>query len=1090
MHPLRARFLAPRILAARFLATAILAALLATPSAHTQVVGGTVSGTITDTTGAPLPAATVLLRNEETGNERRLSSDASGQFAAPSIAVGRYSVVVTHEGFSPRTRTGLVVTVGEAVRADLALALGTVEQVVTVEDTPAAVDTSTQQSSGLINERQIRELPLNGRSYDQLLTLNPATVNYTAERSGSVGTSNSSVGSMFVVSGRRPQDNLFLLNGIEYTGASLINVTPGGTSGQLLGVDAVREFNVLSDTYGANYGKRQGAQISIVTASGTNQVHGSAYEFLRNSFFDARNYFDQAHIPNFQRNNYGLSLGGPIRRNKEFLFGNYEGYRQNLGLSDVTLVPDARVRQGFLPNGKGGETNVGVGPGVAALLALWPTANGPELTDASGNATGIAKAFSNPVQHIREDFGTARFDKNINDRDSLFAVYTVDDSSAHTPTQNPFAAIDETMRAQVASLQEQHVFSSRLLNTARVGLSRAEFFFLGSTTVAAPGFVPGEPVGAIVVAGSTASNGSSQITQAGANVGSNNATTRNLYTVDDHIFYTRGKHQLEVGGWLQGLQSNDNLAQNQFGQASFASLATFLQGTVKTFTVVPQPTRLNWRSWLGAGYIEDTWKPVPRLEVRAGLRLESTNGWNEVHGRAGIYQFHNGVIDTNATITSSALTSNQARALPQPRLGIAYDLRGDGRTAIRASVGLHNSLLDTLNYRLDQSAPFNTTLSYSNVPVSSPTSGPAGLISPSTIQTNLSTPAVLAWTIHVEQQIAPATSLTIAYVGSHGTHQVLSGDLNQPAFVTCAAGNCPAGVADGTLYYPTTAKLNPAVANTTSWYSGGASSYNGLEVDLRRSLRNGLQLRANYTFSKNLDNGSAWNTSVSGNTPAFVSVPQLPRLDYGPAATDVRHLAAINGTYDLPFGHGHAFLSGFNPVTDRLLSGFTVGSIASLQTGFPFSPQLGYNPTGSGDTRNPVRPDRTPGFNGRPYTTGGTSARVNSFFNPAAFSAPAYGTVGNLGRDTLTGPGYAAWDLSLTKLTTLREGLRLQFRSEFFNVLNHTNLQTPNAVVFSSGPTQGNAATRNTAPVLSPTAGVITASGTSRQIQLGLKLLF
>ena len=1067
-----------------------LAAMLVVPAAHTQVVGGTVSGTITDIAGAAIPNATVLLRNEETGNERRLTSDASGQFAAPSISVGRYSVVVTHDGFSPRTRTGVVVTVGEAVHADLSLAVGTVEQVVTVEDTPAPVDTSTQQSSGLVNERQIKELPLNGRSYDQLLTLNPATVNYTAERAGSVGTSNSSVGSMFVVSGRRPQDNLFLLNGIEYTGASLINVTPGGTSGQLLGVEAVREFNVLSDTYGANYGKRQGAQISIVTASGTNTLHGSAYEFLRNSFFDARNYFDQSHIPNFQRNNYGLALGGPIRKNKEFLFGNYEGYRQNLGLSDVTLVPDAQARQGFLPNGKGGETNVGVGPGVAALLALWPTPNGPELTDANGNPTGIAKAFSNPVQHIREDFGTARFDKNINNQDTLFAVYTIDDSSAHTPTQNPFATIDETMRAQVASLQEQHVFSSRLLNTARVGLSRAEFYFLGSSTVAAPGFIPGKPVGAIIIAGSTASNGSSQITQAGANVGSNNATTRNLYTLDDHIFYTRGRHQLEVGGWLQWLQSNDNLAQNQFGQASFASLSTFLQGTVKTFTVVPQPTRLNWRSWLGAGYIEDTWKPIPRLEVRAGLRLESTNGWNEDHGRAAIYQFQNGIIATSPTVTSNALTANQARALPQPRLGIAYDVRGDGRTAIRASIGLHNSLLDNLNYRLDQSAPFNTTLTYANVPISSPTSGAAGLISPSTVQTNLSTPAVLAYTLHVEQQIAPATSLTLAYVGSHGTHQILSADLNEPAFVTCSAGNCPTGVADGTIYYPTTTRLNPAVANTTSWTSGGASSYNGLEVDLRRSLRNGLQLRANYTFSKNLDNGSAWNTSVSGNTPAFVSVPQLPRLDYGPAATDVRHLAAINGTYDLPFGHGRAFASNLNPVADRLLSGFTLGSIVSLQTGFPFSPQLGYNPTGSGDTRNPVRPDRVVNFTGATYTSGPTSARANQFFKPAAFAAPAFGTVGTLGRDTLTGPGFAAWDLSLNKLTTLREGLRLQFRSEFFNVLNHTNLQTPNAVVFSSGPTQGNTAARNTAPVLSPTAGVVTAAGTSRQIQLGLKLLF
>ena len=1064
--------------------------LLASSAGVAQVVGGTINGVITDPAGSTLSGAHVTLRNEENGSERQLDSDVHGEFAAPSIAVGRYTVSVVRTGFAPTSRKGVIVTVGQGVRVDVALDLGTVEQQVTVDDKPASVDVSTQASSGLVNERQIKELPLNGRSYDQLITLNPATVNYTSQRSGSIGTSNSSVGSMFVVSGRRPQDNLFLLNGVEYTGASLINVTPGGTSGQLLGVDAVREFNVLSDTYGANYGKRQGAQISIVTASGTNAVHGSAYEFLRNSFFDARNFFDQSHLPSFQRNNFGGSLGGPVRKDRLFLFGNYEGYRQNLGLSDVTLVPDARARQGFLPDGRGGETHVGVGPGVAPLLNLWPAANGPELTDSAGRPTGIARAFSNPVQHIREDFGTLRFDANMGSRDTMFAVYTIDDSFANTPTQNPFAVINESQVAQVGSIQEQHVFSSRLLNTARLGFSRADFFFLGSTTVSAPGFIPGSPVGAIVIAGSTASNGSSQITQAGANVGSNNATTRNLYTLDDHVFYTRGRHQLELGGWLQWLQSNDNLAQNQYGQASFASLSTFLQGTVKTFTVVPSPTRLNWRSWMGAGYIEDTWRPVPRLEIRAGLRLESTNGWNESHGRAGIYGFTSGVIDSTASVGSNALTDNRAKALPQPRVGMAWDVRGDGHTAIRASVGLHNSLLDNLNYRLDQSAPFNTTLSYANVPIASPTSGPAGLISPSTVQTNLRTPTVLAWTLRLEQQIAPETSLTVAYVGSHGYHQILSGDLNEPAFVVCSTGNCPARVSAGSVYYPSTTKLNPAVANTTSWYSGGSSAYNGLEVDLRRNLRNGLQVRANYTFSRNLDNGSAWNTSVSGNTPAFVSVPQIPRLDWGPAATDVRHIAAINGTYELPFGHGHAFASTRGPVIDRLVSGVSLGSIVSLQTGFPFSPQLGYNPTGSGDTRNPIRPNVAPGFTGSLYTSGSTTQRAAQFFNPAAFSAPAAGVVGNLGRDTLTGPGYAAWDLSLSKLTTIREGLRAQFRAEFFNVLNHTNLQTPNAVVFSSGPTQGAASAQNAAVVESPTAGVVTAAGTSRQIQLGLKLLF
>ena len=295
---------------------------------------------------------------------------------------------------------------------------------------------------------------------------------------------------------------------------------------------------------------------------------------------------------------------------------------------------------------------------------------------------------------------------------------------------------------------------------------------------------------------------------------------------------------------------------------------------------------------------------------------------------------------------------------------------------------------------------------------------------------------------------------------------------------------------NGTLYYPTTTRANPAVANTTSWVSQGNSNYNGLVVDARRNLRNGLQVRGVYTFSKNLDNGSAWNTSVSANTPAFVSYPRNPALDYGPAATDVRHLAAFNGSYDLPFGNGHALLTNAGAFTNRLVAGWTASTIVTVQSGLPFTPQLGYNPTGSGDTRNPVRPNVNAAFTGKLYSGGSTAQRATQFFNPAAFTAPAYGTVGNLGRDTLRAPGFADWDLSLRKSTRLNESAELQFRAEAFNLLNHTNLLTPNPVVFSSGPSQGTAANQTAAVVASPTAGVVTAAATSRQLQFSLKVLF
>lgn len=1054
-------------LAAKLSRLFVLLTFISAFTARAQIVGANLSGSVHDSSGAPVSGAAAAVRQLETGATRSLTTDADGRFFAPSVPVGSYVVSVSAPGFEPQRQTGIVLTVGQSLHVNFALGIAKVEQQVVVDASESTVNTSTQSTAGLIDERQVKELPLNGRSYDGLLTLNPGTVNYTSERSGSIGTSNSSVGNMFSVGGRRPQDNLFLLNGIEYTGASLINVTPGGTSGQLLGVEAVREFNVVSDTYGASYGKRDGAQISIITSSGTNAMHGAAFEFVRNSALDARNYFDQGSIPSFQRNQFGGSLGGPLRANKQFLFGNYEGFRQNWGLSAVTFVPDNQARLGYLPDSSGNEQYVGVNPSVAPLLALWPVQNGPEL------GGGIAEAFSHPPQHIREDFGTARFDDNLSGKDLLFAVYTVDDSTANTPAQNPLSRVDESLREQVASIQEQHVFTPALLNTARVGYSRASYYFTGSTPVSIGGWVSGKPIGAIVISGSTASNGASAITQAGLNVGSNNSAARNLFTWDDHIYWSHGRHQIEAGGWLQRMQSNDQLAQYQYGQASFSTLQTFLLGTVKTFTVVPSPTELGWRSLEGAGFVEDTIKVTPRLELRAGFRSESTNGWNEAQGRAANYVIVDGVLQTDTVVGGSALTINRAKFLPEPRVGLAWDVRGNGDTAVRAGFGLYHGLLDTLDYRLDQTAPYNTVASLSNVKVSALLITPGGplptgaKVSPSNVQPDIATPAVLTWSLRIEQKIAPHTALTVGYVGSHSYHQILSEDMNEPV---------PVFNADGTVYYPTGAtNANPSLANTTSWVSQGVGSYHSLLIDVRRNFASGFQFRGNYTYSKNLDDGSAWNTSVSGNTPAFVEFPLRPKWDWGPAATDVRHVASLNGSYELPFGKDRRYFHRGPTPLRLVVSDWTISSIVNVQSGFPFTPQLGYNPTGNGDTRNPVRPNWNPDFSGKLYPH-----NVTQYFNPAAFSKPATGTFGNVSRDSLKGPGLFNLDFSAARNAHLTERLGLQFRAEFFNILNHANFLTPNEVVYTSA-TSG----------VSPTAGVISATtSTSRQIQFGAKLQF
>jgi hypothetical protein len=927
---------------------------------------------------------------------------------------------------------------------------------------PTVVVVTTEDISGLVSDHQVKDLPLNGRSYDQLLTLNPGTVNYTSQRAGSVGTSNSVVGNMFAASGRRPQENLFLLNGVEFTSASEINNTPGGVSGQLLGVDAVREFAVVKDTYGAEYGKRPGAQVSIVTASGTNQLHGALYEFTRNSALDARNFFDHGDIPEFERNNFGASLGAPLRRDKTFVFGNYEGLRQNLGLSNLSLVPDSASRASAVPS-------------IQPLLALWPIANGRELLTSTGEASGIAEAFTNPLQVIREDFGTVRVDQIFSNNDFFAAVYTADDSEGRSPTANAFTLANISLREQVISLSETHIVSSRLLNKVTFGFSRGAFYFNTGTTVDLPGWIhAGQPVGAVVVGGGTTLNGASQITNGGTNAGSNLNAVRNLFTASDQVTLTRGIHIFNFGAWLQRVQANDALAQYQYGQISFSSLETFLQGNVSTYTYAPTRTPLAWRSIEGAVFAEDTMRWKPSFELRVGFRGEFANGWNEAHGRASNYAFDpNGVILTQPVVGDSAFAQNHAKFLPAPRIGVAWSPFDSKKTVIRAGFGLYYALLDNLSYRLDQNGPFNTVLAVKNIPFASiaPESIYFGAkIIPSGVQPDLRTPAVESWSLKVEREVFSNTSLSVGYVGSHGYHGLLSVDANLPAATICPASPCPTGYPDGAIYYAANSPLlNNAVWNTTHWLSEGVSSYNGLEVDANRRFGKSLQFRAAYTFAKALDDGDNMNTSVATNAPAFVANPLDPKADYGRASFDVRHVAVLNLTYQLPFGRGK------REWLNRFVSDWQISGIQTLQSGLPFTPQLSYNPANDGDTRNPVRPSVNPNFAGKVILGG-----ANQYFDANAFVQPLPGTYGNAGRNTLPGPRLYETDLSLARRFAFGERLNLQFRAEFFNLFNHVNLNTPNPVVFATaagGP--------------SPTAGVITSTATtSRQVQLGLKLLW
>jgi hypothetical protein len=1054
---------------------------LLAPATFAQV-SASLAGTVTDPSGAAVSAARVTARNSDTGFSRETVTGQAGRYQLFALPVGLYEVRVKKDGFREGIQTGIRLLVGQDASVDMVLRLGAVSEEMKVTGDAAIVSVTTQDISGLVGERQVKDLPLNGRSYDLLLTLNPGVVNFTAEKTGGIGVSNSTTGNNFSVSGNRPQQNLFLLNGVEYTGAAENNMQPGGTSQQLLGVDAVREFNVLRDSYGAEYGKRPGGQVSIVTQSGTNQLHGSVYDFLRNNALDAPNYFDQGSAPPFQRNQFGASLGGPLRTGKTFLFGNYEGLRQHLHQTSAAFVPDAASRAAAVPS-------------VAPLLNLWPVApaGAPDFN-------GIAQVFSSPLQVIREDFGTARLDHIISSRDTLAGVYTIDDGDDLTATvADPYSSDVVSLREQVFSLEETHSFSAATLNVARVGYSRAGYFFTGEPTPGTPaedvpGFLLGHSVGAVVVGGSAASNPQAQIGLAGSNNGSNLRIARNLYTFEDRVTLVRGRHQLSFGAWFQPFQSNETIALSQFGQATFSSLQTFLQGTTSSFLYDPAPTGMNWRSLFGAWYAEDVIRVTPKLTLSLGFRDEFTTGWNEAHGRAANYTFNDGVISNQPRIADSLFTVNNAKFLPQPRIGMAWG-PFSSRTVFRGGFGMYNDLQDALGYRTDQNAPFNPTYSIASLPVSQLPIDPSAavpakaLLVPGGVQPDMKTPTLISWSFRVQQEVTSNTSLTVAYVGSHGYHEIIGADGNEPFPTICPAAPCPANypatfpgalknapVPAGSYYIPAgTPKANPTIANTWTWFSLGNSNYNALQVDANHRFSHGLSVRGVYTWSKALDNGDSLNATTSANGPALASNPFNLQADYGLAGYDIRHIGVVSAIYMLPFGRGQALANSLGGWGNALVGGWSVNSIVTLQDGFPFTPQLSYNPANNGDTRNPVRPFVNPDFTG-PVILG----NPNQWFNPNAFLQPPAnsGFYGNLGRDTLIGPGLATWDFSAFKETAIRERLSLQFRAEIFNLLNRANFNTPNLIVFTPSGVSG-------------TAGAISStSTTSRQVQFGLKLIW
>jgi hypothetical protein len=1067
-------------------------------------VTAAISGKVEDASGAGVSGAEVTVKNLETGATRVVTTDSDGNYRVLSLPVGLHELSVEKSGFQTAVWTGIRLVVGEEAVENVRLAVaGAAEQITVSEETPV-VNTTTASVSGLVGEREVKDLPLNGRSFDDLITLNPGTVNYSAMRSANTTTSN---GNAFVVDGQKPGDNETLLNGVEYGGSSQLAVTPGGVSGNLLGIDAVREFNMLTGSYPAEYGKRSGAQVSVVTQSGSNALHGTMYEFLRNNVLDTRNYFDQGSTQPFKQNQFGGSLGGPIKKDRLFLFGNYEGFRQRLSVTSVSLVPDNCVRSGGLPNASGACVPVaGLNPAMLPYMALWPTPN----VELGG---GTAKAFNNPAQSINEDFGTVRLDYLFHPGDTLSASYTVDDGTSRIPQADPLFASALAVGSQVVSLQETHVFSARLVNTFTAGFSRAAFSNDSAPYVTFPAslsFVPGLGPGGIVVGGGLTTTGAGVITSAGPNNASNVWNRRNLFTYADGLQVSKGIHQISLGISLQRLQDNEDTASRQLGQASFATLQTFLTGTVSSFQIVRRASELGWRSLLGAWYVEDAIKLRHNLTVEVGLRHEFDTGWNEEAGRAANFVTSNGVLVTTPRVGDSAFTQNNAKWLFGPRVAVAWDPLGHGTTVVHAGFGIHYSLLDALAFQLnsvpDPNNDFaNGSISYQgklptilSTNLAQPITAQCGTpgapanctkYAPQGVQANAKTPTLEKWNLAIEQQLTRTMSVRIGYVGSFGYHQVISEDPNSIPTQICSSATCIAGgvassglpapvtaqsvVPTGATYIPVGTRPNPNLGGGFFWYTEGTSSYNALQIDVTKQFTRRFQFRTNYTWSKSLDINSA-PTGAQANNEAQMVLDRFDlRKDWGPSAFDARQQVHLMGSYELPFGRGQYWMANAGGVKDKLVSGWVFNTVTTLMSGFPLTPQIGANVSGDGDTRNPDRPSVNPSFSG-PVVEGSPT----QWFNPNAFVLPAAGTYGNLGRGTLRGPGLVGVDASLFKDTKLTEKVAMQFRAECFNVLNHTNFNTPNLTVFSG-------------TAINPTAGQITATATpSRQIQFGLKLIY
>jgi hypothetical protein len=1007
----------------------------------------TMAGRVTDTSGGVVPGATITARHIDRSIERFTVSDPEGRYVIAALPVGTYDVRVELAGFKPLVRNRLVLTVGAAAAVDFELEVGGIVDAVEVVGDASPLNTRTGELSYLVDESAIGQLPLNGRNYTDLAFLQPGVTPYPFRDGGSVVAH----GLGMSVNGQDPRANVYLLDGTLLN--DMTNGPAGSAAGTTLGTETVQEFRVETNAYGAEFGRMSGGQINVITKSGSNTRRGTAYEFHRNDALDAKNYFDTAGKPPFTRNQFGVTLGGPVRRDSLFYFLGYEGLRETLGRTITAAVPDLNARAGLLPDpaSPGQFLTVGVNPAVAPYINAYPAPNGASLGD------GTALHSFQFDQQIDQNFLQGRVDYNLSPSSQLFARYTLDDADQRLPTDYPQFPRAFVSRNQFFTAELKQAYTSNFLGTYRLGYSRTRVGQDVSADTTLPSFVPGRRfIGNIDVGGLQRFG-----TQSSVDV----RFLQQVTGLQGDLVWNRGRHLIRIGALAEHYGQNMVNPTFSLGTYAFANLRAFLENRPTSFIGLTPAAQFDrqWDFWIAGGYLQDEVQLHRRLTLTAGLRYEFMSMPIDAGGR------DSALIDLG---DRAAVTGQLYRGADydnvSPRLGFSWDATGNGRTTIRGGYGLYFATNSSQNLIVTVTNPPETPrVVFQNPTFPNPPFERASGLSIRPVQWDLETPSIHIWNVNVQREIG-AAAVTVGYAGSRGRNLLRSNDLNPAVPVTGA---------DGLPFFPAGApRRNPAWTTIEAKTSDGDSWYRAFIVDARRRFADGWSIQGSYTWSDSEDTTQAstfFSDATNGTTSAFPEF--IPGYNRGPSDFNVRHNFVANATWDLPW-------SDLTGIAGALVSGWQVSAIATYRSGYPLTVFVQNNRSrsqwqpslGPGIGRD--RPSYAPGFSAENAVTG----NPNQWFNPQAFMLQPAGTFGNVGRGDLEGPDLRLVDLAFVKHVRPAARAGIEVRAEVFNVFNRANFGVPNLVAFAGAadgeaPLGGFGRIRNTVT-------------SARQVQLGVRV--